>query len=617
MLNSEAVVRAMEVQWCKKYSLSITPHLKATWKTILQTFDSVIGDETNKPWQVIHAPTGIGKTTLVIHYCAMLNIENHPGVLIVCRTTNQCDEVMGAINEMLGSKVAVASHSRSSSTRMEARAAPVLVVTHQAYRLAIQSKDVSLTYFTKWEQMYEFRGGSRKLTIIDESLDIFDDVTLPCRDLGLLSATLERALTTEMSDALQILNRVTNGLDKDGCLLNWDPNLGFVDPDIGKLREACLTPLREAIHEVSVKCFMRAGFGHGNGIDERQNCLDQLDAIEKLVQLGSRGSGVEKQRKLVATDVLLAHSGTRIVILDATARLNPIYKLLKDHVSMIDLPSDARTYDGCVLHVSKGHAVGKGSITENGEKILESLLPELESKLAAMRRVLLITCKAITGVARRFKTPWREFTVAHWGALDGRNDWADYDAIVVCGLPYLDQAVIHARLQKLSGNAASDDKHGYQTGWLSSCLVQAINRTRCRRVTKPDGGCESVDVFLMLPDGDLADTLQSSILASMPGMEVVDWAFKAGKRKAKRSGIADAVLVYLNNAPADRYPIELVRENIGASERGFRNVLKKLTDKSSELYSRVKELGVSLEKGVGRGNKSYFIKHSKMENHAV
>lgn len=617
MVNPDAVVRATQAHWEGNYSLSTTPKLKDAWRIIVQTFNATIEGTTANNWQVIPAPTGTGKTTIVAQYCARLRADNQPGVLIVSRTKAQANEVALQINEASHNPVAVAAHTDNEVEQSKQTAAPVLVVTHQAFKNAIKEKGKSSHRLTRWERLHQFRGGTRKLIIVDEYLDIFEDLSLQCRDFDLLVTILRRAFANDHAEPINILERTTNLIRERGTVSQ--PNAYGEEEylDIERFQRVCFSPLRDAITRADSKKFAREGFGIGNGIAEKKKCLEQIAALEKLIQMRAKVSGNEDNQKLCATEPLLEHQDTRLVILDATAKSNPVYGLLEDVVNVVSLPDNLRVYDGCNFLVSKNHSVGKASMAERHEEIFETLIPQLEARLDKDRKVLLITHKNIVGHARNFNTHWTSFEVANWGALDGKNDWSDYDAIAICGLPYLDEEVIRSRINALKRGASSDDVKAYQLGWLSSCLVQAVNRVRCRRITRPDGGCDPVDIFVMLPNGKDADTLQSSIISNMSGMSPIDWNIDTAKRKAKRSRIKDALITFLRNASPGRYPIDHVREVIDASERGFRNVVAKLTDASSNVSAEFKAIGAAYERGGGRGKPGYLIKQTQMESNAT
>jgi hypothetical protein len=44
----------------------------------------------------------------------------------------------------------------------------------------------------------------------------------------------------------------------------------------------------------------------------------------------------------------------------------------------------------------------------------------------------------IEHIAIAYEPGFASYSVAHWGAIDGRNDWNDHDAVVIFGLPYRD-----------------------------------------------------------------------------------------------------------------------------------------------------------------------------------
>ena len=79
-------------------------------------------------------------------------------------------------------------------------------------------------------------------------------------------------------------------------------------------------------------------------------------------------------------------------------------------------------------------------MTENARKArLTRLLEALESEVGPDRSVFMCMHKDTKHVAQTYAHPFARFDVGHWGAIDGRNDWSDYDTAVIFGLPYRDR----------------------------------------------------------------------------------------------------------------------------------------------------------------------------------
>ena len=61
---------------------------------------------------------------------------------------------------------------------------------------------------------------------------------------------------------------------------------------------------------------------------------------------------------------------------------------------------------------------------------------ELERTLHHDRRVLVVCHKDMEAHIAGIPSKFTERAVAHWGALDGKNDWRDFDTVALYGLPY-------------------------------------------------------------------------------------------------------------------------------------------------------------------------------------
>lgn len=135
--------------------------------------------------------------------------------------------------------------------------------------------------------------------------------------------------------------------------------------------------------------------------------------------------------------------------------------------------------------------------------------------------------------------------LAHWGAVNGRNQWRDCETVAIVGLPYLDHATpINIALGLLGSQSdewlQSADKRAYgehhdvvsaiQTGHIAASVLQAINRVRCRKVVDSQGNCARTSVFIMLPLGNVADQLTDCISRSMPGVQFAGWDLDLSRR---------------------------------------------------------------------------------------
>ena len=141
------------------------------------------------------------------------------------------------------------------------------------------------------------------------------------------------------------------------------------------------------------------------------------------------------------------------------------------------------------------------------------------------------------------------FDVAHWNKIDGRNDWREFDTLVIATLPYatasLDlntyMAVHEKELDDEALNAPPDEVKLVRENRIAAQLAQAMGRIRLRTMTKQDGTCEPCDIFLRLPNWRFmvdADRILDAVKRTLPGAQVLPWERATRKlpRAAKRTG---------------------------------------------------------------------------------
>ena len=167
-INPASFAEDMAELWRNKLDLVVTAKLKQSWAQAAKTFNSQI-EGRNYGLTVLQPPTGSGKTKSLELYCSKLPMEDHPGVLIVTKMKPEADKIAENINALAGAYVA-ASHHEDNADRFDQGGLehfPVLVITHAAYLIWLTA-DMPPYKHGIWN------GGVRKLTVIDEALDIID-----------------------------------------------------------------------------------------------------------------------------------------------------------------------------------------------------------------------------------------------------------------------------------------------------------------------------------------------------------------------------------------------------------------------------------------------------------
>ena len=171
------------------------------------------------------------------------------------------------------------------------------------------------------------------------------------------------------------------------------------------------------------------------------------------------------------------------------------------------------------------------------------------------------------------------YSVAHWGAIDGRNDWNDYDTVVIFGLSYRDQVWStntffalqglqdNRWLEQPSWGRYADVRQEMQRRQLTVSVIQAVNRVRCRRVIDGDGNCPPTDVFIVLPRGAEGDAILAHLQEEMPGAVIVPWEFEMdGPSERVRRGSSHEALLALMSEPATRRDADVAHQERAGSD---------------------------------------------------
>ena len=356
----------------------------------------------------------------------------------------------------------------------------------------------------------------------------------------------------------------------------------------------------------------------------RQRVDDTLSACEAVLSLWAFYAKKGREHTLNTSKLLIPPDLPSPVVLDATATQNFLWELLGDKVYIHQIKEHPRSYNNVTLHVGYSLGLGKTKMQELAKKRFPKLLTELLEQVDKDSRVLLCTHKAVEHVPLEYEYTFRSFEVAHWGAIDGRNDWQDFDTVVLFGLPYRDNIWANNAFISLQGLPSDewmqnpkwgkyeDVRREMEIKQLSVSLIQAINRIRCRRVIDADGNCENADVYLLLPKGDIGQAILSNIQADMPRIQVVDWNYSIDQpmeSRVRKGSSHEAILTFMNNANPGEYHLPLLKTEFDLKPDAFKALQATLRDKEHSLTKSLADVGVTYHSvGKGRGSKSFLLK---------
>jgi hypothetical protein len=310
------------------------------------------------------------------------------------------------------------------------------------------------------------------------------------------------------------------------------------------------------------------------------------------------------------------------VVMDATASTNVVYELHSDSYR-IKPPVGSRNYSNVTLHVSRGHRVGKNHMIKEAKKLSNQLIYDLNNRLKD-RKVLIVTHKKVEPLLNKFDLTFK-LSTGHWGKIDGSNHWQYCDTVVIFGIPYLPKtwtSNIFMALQGAQdtewlqdGSARTFRKHedirqALELGMISTSIIQAVNRVRCRKTVDNYGNCEQTDVYIMLPNNNLDEAVLRDIRTIMPRIVIKeDWDYRPQKKKVKASKYEPALAKFFETMEIGRYtPAKIIKE-LGMKMRTMRTLTEKCKDNDSELFKIMNSSGVKYEvTGSGQKQKAYFVK---------
>ncbi|MBR0969605.1 DEAD/DEAH box helicase family protein [Bradyrhizobium japonicum] len=608
--------------------------LQTLWRIMGENFGTSIVEAASgvqSPWRILQPPTGTGKTQGTCVYAAMqadLNRETADtlkpvGMLIVTRLREDANSIQNTINGLAGRSVAVVHHSDNYAKPEELHESDVVIITHQAFLNA--KRNLKGQDWRPWDRLVSWKGGQRLLTIIDEALaNVVDESSATTENLAFVIGLIPPAVRAELPEQVAVLEEVHKVLlayvdleDLDGAMsLIWGEGSAPACVDFAPLISAMLALPYDRIvyNHTSTADRTRLAKRVEETINAVQSCLDQFAYYSKSGEWHSINSA--------ALAVPLNAPGP--VVLDATARANFLWDLFEEGHVRPTIPGRARDYSSVRLHVARGSGLGKNAMIERIRERLSRVRQSIEAAVRPERSVFMCVHKDVEEViTKRWaeKAKFKQFSMGHWGAVDGRNTWQDFDTALILGLPYRPQTWATNMFCALQG--AQDNQWLKSPEWkqyknvrkemeqrqLSVSVIQAMNRICCRHVIDAEGRCPAADIFIVLPHDGTGDAILDDIKADMPGIIVSPWDFSLdpAKEKRPRAGSSHVRLIeYMRKATAGIVSLSVIQHALQLSS--VKKLRETLNNTAHPTTQALMELGVKYIPGVGRGSKSFLVK---------
>jgi len=622
MDEHESFVQLVKENWSENLRLPGSEALYSMWQQLPKACSPGEPFAETKV-TVLQWPTGTGKTQAVMQLASMLKADLHPGILMVTRFRSEADLLARRINQLAGSKTALAYHNDAKAGLHSLQSAPTLIVTHSAYQRALYTSLVERSPRSNWDALTSWDRGSRGITIIDEAIDLVASAEV---DLNIL-----RAVCTGVQDqfsglAKVQLEAVSNfaNLFAKGQGTSCDRRLTASEAEL--LSELQTKEFQEAVMRLPLRSFSLPKTRTDEQADFREIARDCFRALAECSKLDSpwtsrRGAA----QKLHSSRLLLPSVSKTMLMLDATASLSSLYEAMPDRFTVMPKTPNVRRYENVTVHISRGHNVGKDTLTKNAVTEWRKVLIALEQRNPPVGRMLVACHKAVREKIAGTSTRLREVHYVNWGNIDGRNDWRDFDTIVIFGLPYLNAApstnlalACEAyNLDSLSGDVTGELQHSTiadidrsqiernDLRHIQASVVQCVNRGRCRQITDELGNCDRTEVYILLPNGKVGDGVVEAITGEMPGAEMREWSIQAALRKVRRRA-SDKIVSHLKTRAPGCYHKHEITIPLDISERSFERASAEF--QKPPYQDALAAIGVTYHRGLGRGAEVYFQK---------
>lgn len=621
----------MERLWTEELGNHCNEGFRLVWLRMAETFLEAI--KTNlahnplliqepPPWLVLSPEMGVGKTVGACLYLGMMarEIRKHPpplqfGAMFACRTIRQCEEAVSSINRHAGYTAAVTRHSENEVTVDEVYQYPVLVITHAALTNADEEfQNRLLRHYLKW------RGSDRVLTIIDEAL--VSATTVASVTLEKLQYVLSqippdlKAKHIQAHDFIKLLHDrlLAMASSRTSMAALWR-GLGPNDKQIAEGIKGLFVPLVNDLKKVK----RNESNSYWNDPQLRKMEIAKVtDILDAVVLLFRRWAAYVKKGREVgaaAGDVRLPRLWCP-VLLNATAGQD----ILLDYLgaTIVPLPK-VRNYQNLTLNVLRRNGLGKEAMRQNATKRMQRLGQFVRENTTEGDQWLIVVHKDIEAVAQLHLSA-ENITLAHWGALDGLNDFRECNKAVLFGLSYRDPAWALNLHNALVGSDYREDqsaddrvaiRRDLEGKAMAAQVIQALGRPRSRKVCDNEGNCLPTTVYLTLPDDSLGRAIELHIRNELPGALMEPWEFQIADgpcdHKSARNVVA-ALITYMNAQPPGRYEVSAVGSALVLSRSEVAGVKDSLK-KGRGLLKHLADIGVVyVVEGRGRAAKSYLVK---------
>lgn len=394
---------------------------------------------------------GIGKSTAIsLKIREVLESPSPDGLLVITDGTDRMKDYLEPsydqkLRRFFDTHKAQICSIDKDNVAEEGERAPhckVLLMTTQRY---LQLSEPEIQAFLTWDH------GRRTLILVDEEPHLTTVENVDITAMGIVKSALEELLPDSPSfrerkrNCISLWKNVTNHLEgrikyyhreykgeKSVCfydtparILTDDQEEGFLEA-IAKFKGAMIAYQdRQGLKKHNVYNIIRAAF--------------QLMRTGGLFRKRGQRNNVQFDSTFfVLLDFIAQYTvqGPKVIILDGTADVNPEYSLHPECFYTPDLSDYRRTLMNTAIHLIN-LPTGVGKMKKMDSRTRQALFHDIRQRLGIPkgdqtgRRPVVFTYES---VEKRFQREFGPANTAHFGAIHGRNDFRDVNAIAQVGL---------------------------------------------------------------------------------------------------------------------------------------------------------------------------------------
>lgn len=613
-----------------------------TWLTILSSFNNQIAGV--KGLHVCDSVCGSGKT-LSCEVAASILSKNWDGIgtLIVVRLKEQCVDVAKRINaismEMNGRLIARHLFSGSvggvkgALTEEEIQESQVLVVTHAKYLSAISGKGKGK--FANWN------GGKRRFRVVDESLDLVERFHLTRPELVKTASLFQlrkdywETFMDKYASHLDLFHDIHQHLGRNVKTPGFHakPFVKIMRRHMEEGQEIYFSALVEEIENSTPKDYEKNRWKENEFEEFISDGVTSLKVLDRLMRRSLWCETDESNHTYSTGQIILPSEFESLCVLDATSNVDAIYKQFKKNEQVIPYAVDrsVRNFRNCTLNIlPEASGLGLNTSKKQSAPRIKKVTAWSVEQFKQGDKVLFAGHKVLMEeFAKTMSTIETDFEwdVCWWNSIDGKNEWRDFNNLVVLSLPYLPKhygatAQIGFR-ETINEEVVIDNNSSIADSNMAVKLIQLLARIKTRVVQNKEGDCPESSIYLMLPGFVTSGTsyrntlhdkglfLLEEIEGNMNGINTQNWEGFGGYTKAKESdgSVSDRFIEWISAFEAGETRDKKEFE-VDLTEKEINNLKVQLSKKTSKVSKVLDGLNITKKSTKGRGGKTTFTKEA-------